>query len=268
VFERYTEKARRSIFFARYEASQVGATEIEIEHFLLGVLREDRVWAGRVPVEEIRKRILQHFPAKPKISLSVDLPLSHAMKRVLAYGAEEAERFGHGWIDTRHHLLGILREPSFAADRLREYGLNEEALRAGMRPAPHPKAVLLKPAVHGLDELVQSREQMPQLSEAQVARGFDETRKVALGHLVDCAIGLHQWLARGDRNAAFEFPAQGLLAEEYKMYAWRPLVELWLAINDLLIHILCQIPEFEAEPVAAAAMAYVQHCGEVIKPFL
>jgi ATP-dependent Clp protease ATP-binding subunit ClpC len=30
MFERYTEKARRVIFFARYEASQLGSPYIEI----------------------------------------------------------------------------------------------------------------------------------------------------------------------------------------------------------------------------------------------
>ncbi len=42
MFERYTEKARRVIFFARYEASQFGAAQIEAEHILLGLIREDK----------------------------------------------------------------------------------------------------------------------------------------------------------------------------------------------------------------------------------
>jgi hypothetical protein len=42
MFERYTEKARRTIFFARYEASQYGSSTIASEHLLLGLLREDR----------------------------------------------------------------------------------------------------------------------------------------------------------------------------------------------------------------------------------
>ena len=40
MFERYTEKARRTIFFARYEASQFGSPRIEAEHLLLGLLHE------------------------------------------------------------------------------------------------------------------------------------------------------------------------------------------------------------------------------------
>ena len=42
MFERYTEKARRVIFFARYEASQYGSPIIETEHLLLGLMREDK----------------------------------------------------------------------------------------------------------------------------------------------------------------------------------------------------------------------------------
>jgi ATP-dependent Clp protease ATP-binding subunit ClpC len=36
MFERYTEKARRTIVFARYEASQFRSPYIETEHILLG----------------------------------------------------------------------------------------------------------------------------------------------------------------------------------------------------------------------------------------
>jgi hypothetical protein len=41
MFERYTERARRSIFFARWEASKLGSLYIEPEHLLLGLIRYD-----------------------------------------------------------------------------------------------------------------------------------------------------------------------------------------------------------------------------------
>ena len=56
MFERYTEKARRVIFFARYEASQYGSPYIETEHLLLGLLREDKALSARIlPVEAAAK---------------------------------------------------------------------------------------------------------------------------------------------------------------------------------------------------------------------
>jgi len=42
MFERYRRKARRVIFFARYEASQFRQPYIETEHLLLGLLREEQ----------------------------------------------------------------------------------------------------------------------------------------------------------------------------------------------------------------------------------
>ena len=91
MFERYTEKARRVIFFARYEASQFGSPYIETEHLLLGLLREDKALANRflrssAALESIRKQIEAHTTIREKVSTSVDLPLSHECKRVLAYG--------------------------------------------------------------------------------------------------------------------------------------------------------------------------------------
>src|SRR5712671_4334776 len=135
MFERYTEKARRVIFFARYEASQFGSPCIETEHLLLGLLREDKALANRflrssASVESIRKQIEAHTTLREKVSTSVDLPLSHECKRVLAYGAEEAERLNHKHIGTEHLLLGLLREEKcFAADILHERGLRLSQVR-------------------------------------------------------------------------------------------------------------------------------------------
>ena len=62
MFERYTEKARRTIFFGRYEASQFGSPYIESEHLLLGLLRENKGLANTFlhsheAVESIRKQV-------------------------------------------------------------------------------------------------------------------------------------------------------------------------------------------------------------------
>src|SRR6266699_3020500 len=135
MFERYTEKARRVIFFARYEASQFGSPYIETEHLLLGLLREDKALANRflrshAAVDSIRKQIEGHATIREKVSTSVDLPLTHECKRVLAYGAEEAERLSQKHIGTEHLLLGLLREEKcFAAEVLHERGLRLSAIR-------------------------------------------------------------------------------------------------------------------------------------------
>ena len=151
MFERYTEKARRVIFFARYEASQFGSPFIETEHLLLGLLREDKALTNRflrshASIESIRKQIEGRTPIREKVSTSVDLPLSQECKRVLAYAAEEAERLAHKHIGTEHLLLGLLREDkSFAAEILHERGLRLSTLREELSRVQNDKAATARP---------------------------------------------------------------------------------------------------------------------------
>ena len=146
MFERYTEKARRVVFFARYEASQFGSPYIETEHLLLGLLREDKALTFRflrshASVESIRKQIEGHITIREKLSTSVDLPLSNECKRVLAYAAEEAERLSHKHVGTEHLLLGLLREEKcFAAEILHERGLHLSTIREELARTSQEKA--------------------------------------------------------------------------------------------------------------------------------
>lgn len=140
MFERYTEKARRVIFFARYEASQCGANTIGAEHILLGLLREDKELAARfLPAggEAIRKRIAASSGVQPYVSTHVDLPLAQEAKAALAFAAEEATRLEQPHIGTAHLLLGLLRvEKSAVAAWLSEGGLRLDAVRAELRDQP------------------------------------------------------------------------------------------------------------------------------------
>src|SRR5215831_18577989 len=148
MFERYTERARRVIFFARYEASQFGSTVIESEFLLLGLLREDRnlsrFLSGVSSAEHIRSKIETQLSVREKVSTSIDLPLSNECKRILAYAAEETERLNHRHIGTEHLFLGILREEKCGAARvLNEIGFNlntvrEQLAREVVSPDPHP----------------------------------------------------------------------------------------------------------------------------------
>ena len=135
MFERFTEKAKRSIFFARYEASQYGSPYIETEHVLLGLLRENRdltraVLPSKTSIDAIRKQIDEHSPRREKTSTSVDLPLSNESKRVLSYAAAEAESLQSKHIGSEHLLLGLLREKAaFAAQLLNSQGLSLDRTR-------------------------------------------------------------------------------------------------------------------------------------------
>jgi len=153
MFERYTEKARRAIFFARYEASQYGNPYIETEHLLLGLWREDSALRlilndtgieqpsapRRVADSEIRAAIEQHISRGAPISTSMEVPLSGDSKKALLFAAEEADRLGQRHVGTEHMLLGLLRvEGSLGAQIVRGRGLKAEELRERLAKNPRP----------------------------------------------------------------------------------------------------------------------------------
>jgi ATP-dependent Clp protease ATP-binding subunit ClpC len=141
MFERFTEKARRVIFFARYEAAQFGSPYIETEHLLLGVLREDKALTSRFIGKsswDIRKEIEANTSVREKTSTSADLPLSDESKRVLNFSAEEADRLNDKHIGTEHLLLGLLREKKcYAAKLLAARNVKLDVVREQLHQTPH-----------------------------------------------------------------------------------------------------------------------------------
>ena len=135
MFENYTEKARRTLYFARSEASEFGSPCIESQHLLLGLLRESKALVKLFPnpdvaMDMVRKHIEEHSPVRERISISIDLPISDECQRILMQASEEAERMWHKYIGTEHLLLGILREQaSYVARLLNENGLFLDSVR-------------------------------------------------------------------------------------------------------------------------------------------
>jgi len=147
MFERYTEKARRVIFFARREASGFGSPTIESEHILLALVQESagflkRYLGNKTSEAELRAEVLTYTVLRAPTPTSVDIPLSEECKHILMFGAEEAERLGHRHIGTEHLMLGILREENSVAARIfRQHGLELERART-MLAAAEPEISL------------------------------------------------------------------------------------------------------------------------------
>ncbi|HZS45996.1 MAG TPA: Clp protease N-terminal domain-containing protein [Blastocatellia bacterium] len=143
MFERYTEKARRTIFFARYEASQYGSPAIEPEHLLLGIVREDKALTARflsrlTSIEAVRKEVDGRTVKNERHVISIDLALSPAAKRVLSCAEDESQGLGCGYIGTEHLLMGLLSEnKSIAYEILYEQGLRLDVIRDDLRKNPH-----------------------------------------------------------------------------------------------------------------------------------
>ena len=137
MFERYTEKARRVIFFARYEALQYGSQVISPEHILLGLMREDKTVSARffpfrnsLTVEAVRREVEDKIVLRDRIPQSAELHLAPDTKRILAFSAEESRKLQNRHIGPEHLLLGIIREEnSIAAEILFQYGLRLQDAR-------------------------------------------------------------------------------------------------------------------------------------------
>ena len=135
MFERYSEKSRRVVFFARYEAAQLGGRAIEPEHLLLAIIKEDPLLAqgvlpgGEDGGAEIRKRIEAAMGHEPKAGASVDLPVSSSGKKVMRIAADEAEKAGDQLIEPKHLMLGLLLdEGSRSSEILRQNGVTAELI--------------------------------------------------------------------------------------------------------------------------------------------
>jgi ATP-dependent Clp protease ATP-binding subunit ClpC len=153
MFERYTDRSRRVIFFARYEALQYGSQVIAPEHILLGLMREDKTISSRymrvrhvLTVDTVRRDIEERIVLRDRIPQSSELHLSPATKQILFYASEESRQVKSRHIGPEHLLLGIMREEkSVAAEILFGYGLRiddvrEEVVRQSGVPGVVPVA--------------------------------------------------------------------------------------------------------------------------------
>ena len=166
MFERYTENARRALFFARYEASEFGDQQIKAEHLLLGLIRVSgglaapMLAARGISTHDVRREIEKRTQFGEKLSTSVEIPFYHETKMALQFAAEEADRLRHDHIGTEHLLLGLLREEkSAAATILKKEGLRLPDLREAIatmvaeRPSPSHRTEV-SALIHGLNQLL------------------------------------------------------------------------------------------------------------------
>ncbi len=140
MFERYTESARRAVFFARYEACVASAQEISTIDLLRGIVRESKPEAQGIEwIRVVNKDQLCSALWKPESgkrqgeSPSAEIKLSGNAKLALAYAAEVARDNPRGTIDASTLLLGILSFQNEASQLLEQLGLNLESARSEVR---------------------------------------------------------------------------------------------------------------------------------------
>lgn len=132
----YTERARRALFFARLEASEIGGLAVETDHVLLGLLRAGKGYSSTLFARsdlshaDVKRAVEALLPPRERYATTVELPFSDETRRILQFASEEAESLGHNYVGTEHLLLGVLREEkSIAATLLIEKGIFYDEVR-------------------------------------------------------------------------------------------------------------------------------------------
>ena len=174
MFERFTEAARRALFFARYEASELGSPSIGTEHLLLGLTRQPTakvtslLGLGGKPLKGLRDELEAECRFREKISTSVEIPFSPDAKQALEFAADEANRMRHVHIGPEHMVLGVIRvEQSAAVKMLTRHDVRldlarkeVERLSSGSRTASAAPPVTLD-QIERIKQMVRGLADMP-----------------------------------------------------------------------------------------------------------
>ncbi len=135
LWQRFTERARKVIFYAQEEAQQLGETQVSTEHLLLGLMRESDSVAARildrmgVSLQRIRNEI-ERYLTRSEARYGAEMQLTLRAKRVIDLAYDEARQLNNNYIGTEHLLLGLIREgEGLAARVLSKLGVTLEAAR-------------------------------------------------------------------------------------------------------------------------------------------
>jgi len=139
MWQRFTERARRVVFFAQEEATRLGEHYVSTEHLLLGLIRENDSVAARlldrmgVSLGRVRSEIERQVTRGDGVS-GRDIQLTPRGKRVIDLAYDEARSLGNKYIGTEHLLLGLVREGEGLAGRvLAKLGVELERTRDAVR---------------------------------------------------------------------------------------------------------------------------------------
>jgi hypothetical protein len=135
MFERFTDRARRVIVLAQEEARMLNHGYIGTEHLLLGLVHEQEGVAAKaleslgIRLEPLRQQVEQ-IVRRGQQPPSGHIPFTARAKKALELAQRESNELGHGFIDTEHVLLGLIREgDGVAAQVLIRFGADRSSIR-------------------------------------------------------------------------------------------------------------------------------------------
>ncbi len=115
MFERFTDRARRTVVLAQEEARLMQHNYIGTEHLLLGLIHEGEGVAAKaleslgIGLDAVRQQV-EEIIGRGQHAPSGHIPFTPRAKKVLELALREAIQLGHNYIGTEHILLGLIRE--------------------------------------------------------------------------------------------------------------------------------------------------------------
>jgi ATP-dependent Clp protease ATP-binding subunit ClpC len=137
MWQKWTERARRVVFFAQQEAVQAHRSSVSPELLLLGLVSDEENVALTLLAEQgitsdrVKAGVRPHIQKRDKPS--GDMELSAEAKVVVDMCYEEARQLNDNYIGTEHLLLGLMRDEGIAGSVLSGFGLNVEKMREQVR---------------------------------------------------------------------------------------------------------------------------------------
>ncbi len=133
MWQRFTEAARRAIFYAQNEAQTDQVTLVTPEHLLIALLREPESRSYRIVARcgaDIPAIVVAlRSPSVKTEEPMTDMTLSIPAKKAIDFSYEEAREMDSVNIDSAHLLLGVLREGGSAAQTLQTHGVTLDTAR-------------------------------------------------------------------------------------------------------------------------------------------
>ena len=139
MWQRFTERARKTIFYAQEEAQRFQTNLVSTGPVLLGLIRETDSLAVRVlsvlrvSIAELKTEV-ESMMVKGAESPASDMTLSHSSKKVIDHAYAEARDLINNYIGTEHLLLGLIaQKESLSGRAFAKLGVDLDAAREAVK---------------------------------------------------------------------------------------------------------------------------------------
>jgi len=116
MFDKFTERAQKVLFYAQEDAQLLKHGYVGTEHILLGILKEQDGIAEKclndmnVSLEEVRE-LIEEYEGMGDMELSKnEIPITPRTKRILEDSLTEARTLNHNYISPEHILLALIKQ--------------------------------------------------------------------------------------------------------------------------------------------------------------